>query len=180
MTMSRSTHTPDIKLDQYDAGGKPGYTRPATDIVWPYCADDGPALAWWRMLPAHLFCDAERLDLRETLERLAVIDGGKDFTAALQGDPAAAIAVALTFLPIREVSFKVDIAMTVLLRCALDDAPAAALVLSHVLGRAEWEGTLATDLSTSWLTRHLCSPQDLCRRAQIQAMLSAAFPLEDA
>jgi hypothetical protein len=51
-------------------------------------------------------------------------------------------------MPIREVSFKVDIAMTVLLRCALDDAPAAALVLSHVLGRAEWEGTLATDLAT--------------------------------
>jgi hypothetical protein len=178
--MSPSTDTPENEIDQYNAAGKPGYTRPSTDIVWPYCADDGPPLAWWRMLPAHLYRDAERLDVRETLERLAVIDGGEDFTAALQGDPAAAIAVALSFMPIREVSFKVDIAMTVLLRCALNDAPAAALVLSHVLGRAEWEGTLATDLATSWLTRHLCSPQDPRRCAQTQAMLSAAFPLEDA
>jgi hypothetical protein len=178
MTMSPSTDTPDIGLDQCNAAGKPGYTRLSTDIAWPYCAEDGSPVAWWRMLPPHLFRDADRLDVCETLQRLAVIDGGEDFTAALQGDLAAAIAVASSFTPIREVSLKVDIAMTVLLRCALNDEPAAALAMSDILGRAEWEGTLATDLATAWLTRHLCSSRDPRRCARTQAMLS--FPLGDA
>jgi hypothetical protein len=127
------------------------------------------------MLPPHLFGDAERLLVTSALEGLAVIGGGKDLAAALQGDVAAAIAVALSRVPLREVTLQTDIAMTGLLRCALKDDPAAVLVLSHILGRAQWGDPGAEDLGLAWLDRHLARPMDPTQFAASEAALAAAF-----
>ena len=67
---------------------------------WPLKADDTSPLAWWRTLPSDAFGDAERLLLLTTLEQIDVLHGGDDFAAALKGDPAAAIGVAFSLMPI--------------------------------------------------------------------------------
>jgi hypothetical protein len=147
----------------------------------PFCAEDGPPLAWWRMLPMHHFRDAEHLLVRNALEGIAVIRGGEELAAALSGDPAAAIAAALSLVPIRQVSLTVDITMTALLRSALDNdaAAAAALVLSHVIGRVEFDHPFATELATSWLAHHLRCARDPHRFAQTEAVLSDIFCREE-
>lgn len=142
------------------------------DHVWPLCAEDGPPLAWWRMLPMHHFRDSERLVVQNALKGIAVIHGGEELAAALRGDPAGAIAAALDLLPIRQLSLPVDIAMTALLRSALDDDAAAALVLSHVIGRVEFDHPFAAELATSWLAHHLRSARDPHRFRQAEAALS--------
>ena len=165
---------------------KPGSQFPQSDIshpdrkamiaiAWPYCAGDGQPLAWWRMLPADLFGHAERLGVRETLECLAVVDGSRRFAVALKVDPVAAITLSLSLPAIPDASLKVDIAVTVLLRNALND-PGAALVLSDVLEQTELQETVAADLATSWPTRHLCASQEArLLSARTQAILSSAL-----
>ncbi|MGX4805520.1 hypothetical protein [Bradyrhizobium guangdongense] len=140
--------------------------------VWPLCAGDGSPLAWWRMLPMHHFRNSERLVVRLALKGIAVIDGGEELAAALRGDPAGAIAAALALVPIRKLSLPVDITMTALLRSALEDDAAAALVLSHVIGRIEFNHLFAAELATSWLTHHLRSARDPHRFRQAEAALS--------
>jgi hypothetical protein len=76
-------------------------------------------LTWWRTLPSETFGEAERLQLRATLEQINVLHRDADFAAALKGEPSAAIDIALTVVPIEEISLTSDIAMTALLRCAL-------------------------------------------------------------
>ena len=133
--MSSSTCPPDHGRRQSDA--QHAGRKPEAEKLWPRAAEDGHPLGWWRMLPPHLFGDAERLLVTSALEGLAVIGGGKDLAAALQGDVAAAIAVALSRVPLREVTLQTDIAMTGLLRCALKDDPAAVLENATVRG-ASW------------------------------------------
>lgn len=149
------------------------------DDAWPLCAEDGSPLEWWRMLPMHHFRDAEHLLVRNALEGIAVIHGGEQVTAALRGDPAAAIAAALSLVPIREVSLSVDIAMTALLRSALNNDAAAALVLSHVIGRIEFDHPFAAELATSWLAHHFRYARDPYRFAQTEAALSDFFCQEE-
>lgn len=142
------------------------------DGAWPFCAEDGPPLAWWRMLPMHHFRDAEHLLVRNALKGIAVIHGGEEVAAALRGDSAAAVAAALSLVPIREVSLSVDVVMTALLRYALDNDAAAALVLSHVIGRVEFDHPFAAELATSWLAHHLRYARGPHRFAQAEAALS--------
>jgi hypothetical protein len=119
--------------------------------LWPLKADDTPPLAWWRTLPSDAFSDAERLLLPATLEQIDVLHGGADFAAALKGDPAAAIGVAFSLMPVEEMTLRADIAMTALLRCALERNAAAALVLAQVLGLTDLGHSHATELAASWL-----------------------------
>jgi hypothetical protein len=99
--MSSSTYSPELELQHLNTSDTG--REPVAEVAWPYCAEDGHPLGWWRMLPPHLFGDTERLLVGSSLEGLAVIGGGKDFAAALKGDAAAAISVALSLVPLREV-----------------------------------------------------------------------------
>jgi hypothetical protein len=127
----------------------------------------------------NLLGDAECLLLRSALEGLAVLGAGKDFGAAIKGDAAAAISAALSLVPVREVTLKVDIAMTALLSCALKDDPAAVLVLSHILGLAQWGDKDVEDLGLAWLDRHIAHPMDPKRFALSEAALAAAFSRQE-
>jgi hypothetical protein len=146
---------------------------------WPFKAEDTSPLAWWRRLPSDAFRDAERLLLLATLKRIAVLQGGDDFAAALNGDAASAIGVAFSMVPVTELTLKADIAMTALLRCALERNAAAALVLAQVLGLTDLGHSFATELSASWFThgqRHSANPRKF---SQAETALLAAFQERD-
>ena len=104
---------------------------------------------WWRTLPPSALGRAERLLLQATLEQIGVLHGGDEFAAALAGDPTAAIGVAFSLMPIEELSLTSDIAITVLLQCALEPNATAALVLAQVLGLTDLDHS--KELAASWL-----------------------------
>jgi hypothetical protein len=65
--------------------------------------------------------------------------------------------------------------MSTLLHCALKEDAAAALVLSHMLGHAEFEHPLKVELSTLWLTHHFGRARDPRWSAQTEAAISLAL-----
>ncbi|OKO79811.1 hypothetical protein [Bradyrhizobium sp. AS23.2] len=142
----------------------------------PYTPEDPNPLTWWRMLPPHFFRNTERLLLRATLKNLAIIGGGKDVAAALEGDPAAAVKVALSLIPLRELTLPADISMTALLSCTLNGDRASGLVMSHILGRTQWGDPGTEMLGLAWLDRHIAHPIE--HFAAIEAALAAAFARE--
>lgn len=147
-------------------------SRPASE--WPFASQDVSPLAWWRTLPSDFFRDAERLLVIDTLATVSVMDRREEFAAAQRGDAAAAIGVALSLLPIREATVRVDIAMTALLRCSLGGDATAALVLANLLHRVDLRHNLATEVSASWYAHHLCCTQDRRRfTSEEQTVLSA-------
>ena len=150
----------------------------AFDRAWPFNPDDTSPLAWWRTLPSDRLRDAEALLVNTTLDRIGVMRGGDAFTAALRGEVAAAVAMALALMPVGEVTLEVDLAMTAVLRGALAGDGPAALVLAHVLGHAEVAHPFATELSASWLTHHPRHSRDR-RRFTKEARLLAALRERD-
>ncbi|RQH05880.1 MULTISPECIES: hypothetical protein [unclassified Bradyrhizobium] len=131
------------------------------------------------MLPPDAFSAAERLDLGATLESLAVLRVTDNVPAALKGDPAAAVAAALSLTPLGDVDLQVDIVMSALLHCALKDDATAALVLSHILSNAEFDHPLKIELSTLWLTHHLGRTRDPRWFAQTEVAVKQALSDEE-
>jgi hypothetical protein len=142
---------------------------------WPFKADGISPLAWWRTLPSHAFGDAERLLLLAALDQIEVLHGGVDFAAALKGDPAAAIGVAFSLMPVEVMTLKADIAMTALLQCALERNAAAALVLAQVLGLTDLGHPFATELATSWLAYGRHFSENPRKFSNAETVLLAAF-----
>jgi hypothetical protein len=153
-------------------------SRPATR-AWPFNPEDTSPLAWWRTLPSDLLRDAETLLAYATLGKIEVLSGSRTFAAALRGDTTAAITTALALMPIEETTLEVDLAMTAVLRGALDGDAMAALVLSHVIGRAELDHPFATELSASWLAHHLRHSPDRRRFTEEEAVLWSALRAEE-
>ncbi|WGD50265.1 hypothetical protein QA641_32350 [Bradyrhizobium sp. CB1650] len=118
---------------------------------WPFNPNDSTPVTWWRKLPAHAFCEQERVQISETLRHVDVLHGGDELRAALNGDVAAAIATALALMPIENIDFHTDITMTSLLRCALNGEAAAALVLAQIVGLTNLGHALTRELSVSWI-----------------------------
>ena len=159
-----------------DVSGNPDSTLPKpTTPAWPFSRGDAPPLAWWRTLPPHAFDDAERLLLLATLEQIDVLHGGADFAAALKGDPAAAIGIAFSFMPVEGMTLKADIAMTALLQCALERNAAAALVLAQILGLTDLGHPFATELATSWLAYGRHFSENPSKFSKAETVLLAAF-----
>ena len=146
--------------------------RPVTS--WPFRARDTSPLAWWRTLPPDAFRDAERLLLLATLDGICVLNGGAGFAAAISGDATAAIGVAFSMMPITELTLPVGIAMTALLRCALERDAATALVLAQIIGLTELEHTFGATLAASWYTHALHHSADPRKLGQAEAVLLAA------
>ncbi|MBR1004883.1 MULTISPECIES: hypothetical protein [Bradyrhizobium] len=153
-------------------GGEAG--RP-TEAPQSYSPEDAHPLVWWRLLPPHLLGGAEHLQVTAALEGLAVMGGGMEGAAALAGDAAAAIGMALSLIPLRVVTLQIDIVMSALLSCALAGDPASVLVLSHVLGRCQWGDPCAEELGLAWLDRHKAFPMNREQFAASEAALAAAF-----
>jgi hypothetical protein len=108
---------------------------------------------WWRTLPAGVLGITEYQQLRALLDRLHVLRGDGDVVAALNGDAAAAIEMALSIAPVQELSLTADIVMTGLMACALNRNAAAALVLAQILSVSELtelDYGRARTLSAAW------------------------------
>jgi hypothetical protein len=118
---------------------------------WPFTASESAPVAWWRKLPAHAFHEDERAQIDETLRHVDVLRGGAELRSALNGNAAAAIATALLMMPIESIDFQTDITMTALLRCALDDDAAAALVLAQIVGLTDIGHSFRREISVLWL-----------------------------
>jgi hypothetical protein len=159
-----------------DVGGNPDLTLPQPGTrPWPFNREDASPLTWWRTLPSDAFRDTERLLLLAMLEQIDVLHGGDDFTAALEGDPSAAIGVAFSVMPVEEMALTVDIAMTALLQCALERNAAAALVLAQVLGLTDLGHPYAIELAAWWLAYgKRCSDSPL-KFSKAETVLRAAF-----
>jgi hypothetical protein len=197
--MSKSTKVPERKLRQEGGNvvetghGGSGVLSPAanlSDVVsanpdmthyepaahsWPFNREDASPLAWWRTLPSDAFRAAERLLLLATLEQIDVLHGGDQFAAALKGDPAAAIGLAVSLMPVEEMTLKVDIAMTTLLRCVLERNATAALVLAQVLGLTDLGHPFATKLAASWLAYGRRCSDNPRKFSDAETVLLAAF-----
>lgn len=119
--------------------------------LWPFASEDYPPLTWWRRLPPDVLRDAERLLLTKTLQGISVLHGGDDLAAAMRGDAGGAIGAAIELMPINEITLKVDITMTALMRTALVGNAASALVMAQVTGLTDVGHELAAELANSWL-----------------------------
>lgn len=125
--------------------------RFGTAPTWPFSPNDSTPLTWWRSLPAHILRDQERAQISETLQHVDVLRSDAEFRAALNGDVDAAIATVLSMMPIENIDFHTDIAMTALLHCALAGQASAALVLAQIVGLTDVGHALSRELSVSWL-----------------------------
>ncbi|MDF0498259.1 hypothetical protein [Bradyrhizobium yuanmingense] len=111
----------------------------------------GWLLCYWRTKPAQSFDAHMRAEIRDWVGGLSSID--PQWRAAIAGDAAAAVAIALEIRPVTQVCLAVDITMTILLARAFDNA-AAALVLCDALRRIPLARSVRTTLLTSWMVFH--------------------------
>jgi hypothetical protein len=147
----------------------------STDQPWPLKAKDTSPLQWWRTLTSDAFRDAEQLLLLATLEQISVLRGGDELASAMGGNPAAAIGVAFSLMPIETFTLEVDIAMTALARCAFERNAAAALVLAQIIGLTEFDHGLAMELAASWYAHGRRYSDDPRKYSQAETVLLAAF-----
>jgi hypothetical protein len=147
----------------------------------PIVAGDGDAkwpatLSYWRRFAAETFDDALKSDVHDCVGRISSTI--PEWRNAIRGDACAAVALALRIKAPAIIGMKLDLAMTVLLRCAFDDA-AAALVLSHTLRRMPLDPRDRARLATSWLVHNIwCSgrPRTYGRRSIAAQLLGKDLP----
>ena len=121
---------------------------------WPFSPQDVTPLEWWRTMPADHLGDDRHQILGGTLEKVCLMQDRR-WLSVMHGDAAASIAVAIETVPIHQITFEVDLVMTVLMFHALRNSAGAALVLAHILRRAPLDHPFAKELSVSWLTLNL-------------------------
>jgi hypothetical protein len=105
-------------------------------------------LCYWRSLPSHAFDPTRRQEIESCVRSIGSTDA--EWRAAVGGDATAACALALRSRIPDRVSLRIDMTMTVLLRCAAHDADAA-YVLSDLLQRMPIERRTRMRLAASWL-----------------------------
>jgi hypothetical protein len=108
-------------------------------------------LAYWRTRPAASFDSKARANIDEWLRSLS--STSPQWHAAIAGDAACAIGMALRLWPLRTICPLVDMVMTILLAAAFDNA-AAANVLSVALRKTPITPRKRMMLSRSWSTHH--------------------------
>ncbi|QOZ06679.1 hypothetical protein [Bradyrhizobium sp. CCBAU 51765] len=110
-------------------------------------ADWHEALSHWRDHSAEMFNDRLKSEVRSCVERIHSTT--EDWRAAIDGDPAAAVKVALRLQMPDAINVRLDLAMTVLMAAAFDDAGAAA-VLAVLVESAPLDLAERTAIATSW------------------------------
>jgi hypothetical protein len=124
------------------------------------------ALSVWREYPAEMFDPELKQQVRDCVARIG--STADDWRAAIGGDSAAAVKVALRLRMPHEVDVRLDLAMTVLLSAAFEDA-AAASVMAHLVNRAPLDPVDKTGIATSWLVHKiLCESRIHNRRRRQQ------------
>jgi hypothetical protein len=138
--------------------------RDAPRFASPRRPDPDP-IAYWRNFSEPEF-DAARCDrvLDALRQRAPLYD--ERWRAAVAGEAAASIGIALELLAAEERGDELDMAMTAVLSCALCGDPAAALVVSHGVRRIG-EHPQSARIATSWLAANLAKAEaEAARRGQ--------------
>jgi hypothetical protein len=128
------------------AGGMSAEQNPTAD--WP------SALSYWRRLDAEAFDHEARTEVAACIARIT--STMPEWRRAIRGDAAAATALALRLGRVTRIDGRVDLAMTVILCSALENA-GAALALSYAIRRMPLGRHLRGRLATSWLVRTMGS-----------------------
>lgn len=105
------------------------------------------ALSFWRGYPAEMYDRALKQQVRDCVAQIS--STSEDWRAAVRGDAAAAIEIALRMRMPEEIDAPLDLTMTVLLAAAFEDA-AAASVMAHLVKHAPLDPIDRTGLCTSW------------------------------
>ena len=109
-------------------------------------------IRWWRSIAAPNFHAAALGAMRFAVERIEMV-GEPRWRAAVAGDAAAAIGMALALSRDDSFRHKFDLVMTVLVLCACEGDATACLVLSTVIRRLPGAGAREARLATSWLVK---------------------------
>jgi hypothetical protein len=152
------------------AAGKHSIVADDRDAKWP------ATLSYWRRIAAETFDDALKSDVHDCVGRISSTI--PEWRNAIRGDAGAAVALVLRIKDPVIIGMKLDLAMTVLLRCAFDDA-AAALVLGHTLRRMPLDPHDRARLATSWLVHNIwCNgrPRTYARRSITAQLLGKVLP----
>jgi hypothetical protein len=104
------------------------------------------ALSYWRLLGAESFDERLRAEVAACVA--GITSTVPAWRRAIRGDPAAASGLVLRLKAPRRICTRVDLAMTVLLNAAFENA-GAALVLSHALHRMPLDPRARARLATS-------------------------------
>jgi hypothetical protein len=89
-------------------------------------------LSCWRTLPADQFSNTRTVAIRKSLAAIHLLDE-PCWRAALAGDDAAAVGVAVKLMPVERITCRTDMVMSALCLSALHGSAAACLVLGHIL-----------------------------------------------
>jgi hypothetical protein len=128
------------------------------------CAD-GPAkqatgldnpLASWRTLRALDFGFDDVKSMRVLLAKTTLF-GQSKWAAAASGDGAAAVAVAISFIPAEKITPSLDLAMTALTACAIEGDAGAAIVASNILRHLPGATPRHHQIATSWFVSNLAT-----------------------
>lgn len=112
--------------------------------------------ALWRTRRAEQFDVADADTLQHLLAKTSLFGQAK-WQNAVGGDVSAAVGVAVSFLPVDEVTVQFDIAMTALISYAIEGDAAAAIVVSNILRCLPGRERLHRRIATSWFVSNLAA-----------------------
>jgi hypothetical protein len=135
---------------------------------------DNP-LASWRTLRALDFSFHDVTSLRTVLAKTTLL-GQPKWAAAVAGDGAAAVAVAISFIPAEKITQSLDLAMTALIACAIEGDPGAAIVASNILRHLPGATPRHHQIATSWFVSNLAT----CASRKAGGAATEAAPLANA
>jgi hypothetical protein len=113
-------------------------------------------LSCWRTLPADQFSNTRTVAIRKSLAAIHLLDE-PCWRAALAGDDAAAVGVAVKLMPVERITCRTDMVMSALCLSALHGSAAACLVLGHILKQVGAIEPAAKRCAASWFGRQFAS-----------------------
>jgi hypothetical protein len=113
-------------------------------------------LSSWRTLRALQFSSHDVTSMRAVLAKTSLF-GQPKWAAAASGDATAAVAVAVSFIPVDEITPSLDLAMTALITCAIEGDPGAATVASNMLRHLPGVSPHHRQIATSWFVSNLAA-----------------------
>jgi hypothetical protein len=134
---------------------------------------DNP-LASWRTHRALDFSFDDVKSMRALLAKTTLL--GQPKWAAAAGDGAAAVAVAISFIPAGNITASLDLAMTALIACTIEGDRGAAIVASHILRHLPGATPCHHQIPTSWFVSNLA----ICISRNAKRAVSEAAPLINA
>jgi hypothetical protein len=147
----------------------------AADVGHAFFASEIYPLSLWRTLRAEEFEAPDLAAIRRLLAK-TVLFGQPKWPGAVAGDAAAAIAVAASFLPINNVTFQVDLAMTALISCAVEGDLASAIVVANILRHLPGSAPSHRQIATSWFVSNLAIASRRTRRCKSETPSDALCP----